>query len=394
MSKQASEDPLDRLRAVLGFFGLAEKPKAPAEPSSSADDEAADLREALQKIRDLLQKFGAALGAGAAAIMAGLGYTQLHKIFPLPAHWSWLYLLLALAASASALGGAAWLAARFFAAQRRIVIDTEWEDDPFTNAERKVIRPAVKDTAAEHEARTLLDLELRAQRFSRIARRVNDKAEKEQFERQAEQLTGAIRLSLLRAVVRVLEHRANDAFRGRDTKVAMALTIAGIISVFGLADWSQGKRDLIGLRKSCAEAQKAGAVDACKDVVPKKAQALYPLAEPGTPWLNSYVQRKLKRPRITYRVYGSGSKRRGQWVASTAPENAKTARANLALPPANSAACLVEVSLPAGTAVRIGHVGPAFGQPGGSEQIEIVRARKAVTYSSDQPLAPNDGPCP
>jgi hypothetical protein len=56
--------------------------------------------------------------------------------------------------------------------------------------------------------------------------------------------------------------------------------------------------------------------------------------------------------------------------------------------------CTVQVRLPAGTTIRIGHVGPAFGESGGWNQVEIVSSQRRVAYSHDRPLAPSEGPCP
>lgn len=41
-----------------------------------------------------------------------------------------------------------------------------------------------------------------------------------------------------------------------------------MLGLFGLADWSKGQRELISLRKACAEATTAGAANACDPVTP------------------------------------------------------------------------------------------------------------------------------
>jgi len=371
----------------------------------------------MQAIRDLLKRVATALGAAGAALMGGLGYTQVHKIFPLPADSSGWLPVLAAAGSASALVGAAWLAARFFGAQRRIVMSSEQEEAKplfgwcppkglsqwfwakrkgFGNVERKLRNHVFDQYAQEQEARTLRSVELRAQRLQRMAQRARraehgDAAKRLQDE--ADRLNGVARLALVEAAAEVLERRSHQAFKGVLTAVPLLLTIGGIILVFGLADWSQGNRDLIELRKNCAEAQKAGAVNACEPVVAKEKRALYP-PPTTTPWLNSYRQGKLKKARIAYRVYGGGSQRSGKWVTTMSPQRQNSAQAGLALPLENSASCVVRVRIPAGTSVRIGHAGPSFGAPGRWSQIQILVAPKPVTYFADRPLPPAEGPCP
>jgi hypothetical protein len=112
------------------------------------------------------------------------------------------------------------------------------------------------------------------------------------------------------------------------------------------------------------------------------------------PWLNSFRTVKLQKRRIAYRVYGGGSNREGFWATPTAPATSDAARKRLALPPINSAHCLVTVQIAAGTTIRVGHVGPAFDEPGGAGQIEIVKPRSGVRYLDDASLPPADGPCP
>jgi hypothetical protein len=407
MTGSSSDDSLERLRrSLLGFLGLGAKPHDPAEEVQKPKPDVGDLQAGMQAIRDLLQKFGAALGAAGAALMTGLGYTQIHKIFPLPAGSSGWLVVLAVVGSASGLIGAAWLAARFFGAQRRILVSSEQEHGSarrrrwlakrkgFTDFERELRDQVFDEQAREDGAKTLRDVELRALRYERIARRTKDEERAKTLQAEADRLKGNVRLALVQAAAVVLERRSHQAFKGLLSAVLLLLTIAGIIAVFGLADWSQGERDLIALRKSCAEAQKAGAINACDPVVAKKDRSQYPTQEPGTPWLNSFRLRKLKQAQTGYRVYGAGSQRMGQWVTTTLPQSEELAREGLALPPGNSAKCIVTVRLTAGTSVRIGHVGPAFGEPGGLAQIQVVSAKRAVTYSADRPLPPSKGPCP
>lgn len=406
----------DGLRSVLGFRSKSQE-EPEEESSGSPDPSLAELREGMKAMRELLRGFGAALGAGATALLTGLGYTQVHKIFPLPADYSVWMLLLAIGASVSALVGAAWLAGRFFGAQRRIGIGTEpgekrhflrsllrgriggeQRDTLFLHSERELRDRVFADGAAEEEAVTLRDVELRALRLQRIARRTTDETQAKKLNAEADRLRGRVRLVLVRAAAEILERRSYQAFKGSLTKVALLLAILGIVGTFGLADWSQGQRDLIGLRKSCAEAKKAGAIDACVTVVPKKDRQQSPKrkvrATQKSPWLNSFLATKLPTTRTLYRVYGGDSDRRGRWVTGLKPTSRRAAVLALALPPQNAARCLLRVRIPAGTRVRIGHVAPHFGRKGGASRVQILGTLKRVRYFADRPLPPAKGPCP
>ncbi|MEX2646840.1 MAG: hypothetical protein WD249_11320 [Gaiellaceae bacterium] len=256
---------------------LGQAPPAPS-PPSAADDELANIREGMAAIRELLRRFGAALGAGSAAILTGLGYTQVHQLFPLPADSNWRVLASLAAISAlAALVGAAWLTGRFFSAQRRIVIDAsqqKWRSDrlnrQFGDEEQELREREFAAGAAEYGAGSLEALELRARRLHRIGLRAAP-ATRRGYAEEAEAIEKFVRLVLWRAALRILEWRSHQAYRGWRTMAATLLTIAGILGIFGLADWSKGQRDLIALRKECALATKEGATDACAPVVPASA---------------------------------------------------------------------------------------------------------------------------
>jgi hypothetical protein len=110
--------------------------------------------------------------------------------------------------------------------------------------------------------------------------------------------------------------------------------------------------------------------------------------------LNGYRQVKLSQAWIAYHVYGGGSSRRGRWATFVAPASRSVARSSLALPPENTAQCIVRVRIPPRTRVRFGHVGPLFGQTGGGRQIQLLGRLNRVEFWADAPLPPSKGPCP
>lgn len=224
----------------------------------------AHLRAGMAEVRRLLQRTGAALGAAGVAIVGGLGYTQVHQIFPFPADASSCYLVLALVGLVGAFLGATLLSASFFGAQRRILISTDGMQDSLDRRERPIKEWICAEHAQTEYAHTLRDVELRALRLQRIGRRSAEDADV--LNAESDRLNRVVSIALIRTVATILERRAERAFRGPLTAIALALTILGIISVFGVADYAKGQRDLIDLRAKCAAAEAQGATGACAAV--------------------------------------------------------------------------------------------------------------------------------
>jgi hypothetical protein len=243
------------------------------------------LREQMQAMRDHLRRMAAALGAGATAVLAGLGYAQIHQLFPLPEdlgtvhplgqhRWhGWapsisgkaLLGLVALFGAIAAPVGAAWLAGRFFGAQRRIPIETDGLHGSATAKEQDKAREVLDDYAHDEDAESLRALELRSSRFRHIAQSLPEDARKK-YEAKADHLDSVIDTGLVQAAATVLERRSEQVFSGWRTKAALALAVTGFIALFGAADVAKGHRDLVDLRSKCADAVTKGSIDACDPV--------------------------------------------------------------------------------------------------------------------------------
>jgi hypothetical protein len=247
--------------------------------TAGAVDKSADakqLDEGMAAMRSLLQRTGVAIGAAATAVIGGLGYQRLHDVFPVPRTVEpWLTWVL-IGSLIAAVVGSAWLAARFLRAQRRILIKSDLEDstakprrwwfDRRATKEGETVEEVLREHAAEEGAATMHAVERRALRLHRISRRTLDPEQlpsRETVAKEAERLDEAVSIALHRASAALLEHRSRNAFGGR-TAVPLALAVAGIVGLFALADYYKGERDLIDLRKKCAEAQDAGVVNACE----------------------------------------------------------------------------------------------------------------------------------
>jgi hypothetical protein len=255
-------------------------PPAPAtapgvDPGAGADT----LTAGLAATREHLRKTGTALGTAATAVIGGLGYARLHDLFPIPVGKDWLYWVAGVAAAAAVLGSVV-LAGRFFGAQRRILLSSRLpttQQDRWRRGLRKtevtIVTPVFQEHAREEGAASLHALDLRAVRLEHVAGRIEDEDARKRFEDEAQHVRQVVRIGLVRGVASILEYRAQQAFKGWISKVALVSAVTGVALLWGAADYSKGQRDLIDLRAKCAEAEGKGAATACEPVVPTEDDA-------------------------------------------------------------------------------------------------------------------------
>jgi hypothetical protein len=261
-------ETIEGLRRVFGIAASKEEEPPPKEGSPSVDD----LKESLKEVRAHLRRLGSALAAGATAILAGLGYKTLHDLFPAPDTDRYLVPAIAAIGAALALTGAGWLTLRFFGAQRQIPLSTDTAGllgrlGKFDDDERDLRDEIYLRAAQEEGVDSLYAMELNAMRLEKLAQRATDPKRAERYQSQADRLNTKLRTTVLATAAMILERRADRVYRGPQTKIAFASAAAGIVLLFGAADYSKGERDSIALQKSCAEADKAGAKDPCTGVV-------------------------------------------------------------------------------------------------------------------------------
>ena len=241
---------------------LEEPTPEPKPPADTAREKA--IVDQMAEIRRHLQRTGAAFGAGTTLLLAGLGYAQLHEVFPLPARSEVRTGLAAALGAALALGGAVILAGAFFRAQRRILITPAREDADIKGDDAKIKSHFYQLVATEESAPSVEALELRARRFERMARMTSDEGVRNDLEKEAARVTGAYRWAMILSAGRILERRSRKA--SAHSVFWALVTALGIALVFGAADYSKGERDKIALFKSCEEARKLGADEACDSV--------------------------------------------------------------------------------------------------------------------------------
>ena len=105
-------------------------------------------------------------------------------------------------------------------------------------------------------------------------------------------------------------------------------------------------------------------------------------------WIGPVEEVTTDRPTTFYRVWGGSARQLGAWLSPRPPTSGAVVRAALALPPQNTAEFWCIVVVPAGTRMRTGVAAPAFHQPGGGRQVELLQLIPAESFGPPQSLAP------
>lgn len=261
----------------------AEKPAPEPTTPSALDAGIAHHRTQIEKMRAHLSTYGSAVAALATAVLAGVGWATFTDIAPVPEGREWLVAVAGLAALA-ALAGSILLVGLFFAAQRRIVFDSDTLPDPggpwgtaeraagrrndLTRREVRAARGPLDDLADEELAADVAAVERRQHRLARSARRyaalaatldagTTERAaatqQSERLQAEADRLAGAHRAAGVQAAVRVLETRQRQVFHGGLSRTLAVVVAAGIVGLFVVADYSGGARTLDAAQLACAD---------------------------------------------------------------------------------------------------------------------------------------------
>jgi hypothetical protein len=286
-----------RVGSLLSKLERLLEPEPPPSVSPASAREQA-VREAMAEMRKLLQRTGAAFGAGATLVLGGLGYAQLHEVFPLPANHARETALAALAGVVLAVGGSVGLAGAFFRAQRRILITPADEDDDIEGPDQALKMEMYDRVAMEESAPSLDALELRKTRFERMARTATSASLREELEAEAARVRDAYRWAMLASAQAILERRSRQAFQ--NSLLWALVGGAGIVLAFAAADYSKGERDRVALLRSCQEAVALGAEDACDSVRAKPSAREEAEATRDAQIEKRDVARALQRARRTF----------------------------------------------------------------------------------------------
>lgn len=124
---------------------------------------------------------------------------------------------------------------------------------------------------------------------------------------------------------------------------------------------------------------------------PAASPSVYGVAAPAIvveAWVGPVEEVRSDRIMTLYRAYGGGANRLGAWMSATLPASSAAVRAEMALPPANTATAYSAVTVPAGTLMKVGIAAPAFDQPGGGRQVQLLELIPAESFSEPIPLPP------
>lgn len=103
-------------------------------------------------------------------------------------------------------------------------------------------------------------------------------------------------------------------------------------------------------------------------------------------WIGPVEEVRTDRVMTFYRAYGGGANRLGAWLSPTPPASRQSVRESLALPPQNTAEFYSIVTVPAGTLMKVGTAAPAFDQPGGGRQVQLLELIPPESFSDPMPL--------
>lgn len=218
---------------------------APAGVDPNADVKT--LRDDLTSLRSDLRRWGTAVGTIATALLAGVGWGQRAKLFPLPGPmWvPWVAGLCTLAA----VGGSVSIFVRLYRAQSRILMGTEGElpgNPGLSKGEVDLAMLFLARQARMQNALLLRDVDARAQRLDRIATELElttPTAPLAQAARkEADRLNTYVGVAEYRICVAILERRSRAAISGWSTAAALLVCALGIAGIFATANYSDGVR--------------------------------------------------------------------------------------------------------------------------------------------------------
>ncbi len=166
-----------------------------------------------------------------------------------------------------------------------------------------------------------------------------------------------------------ITERLGRAWAGLPLLLAMTLCVAasGCASLKGLIGGAPAQAQPTSIASPYRAAPATGVVEA---------------------WSGPVEEVRNPEPLTMYRVYGGDARQLGAWLSPVKPVSSAQVRADLALPPQNTAQFVSEVTVPAGTLMRRGTAAPAFGQPGGGPQVQLMELIPPASFHEPQPLDP------
>jgi len=145
-------------------------------------------------------------------------------------------------------------------------------------------------------------------------------------------------------------------------------------------------RDSLGLNSSWSEITNLAALASTSAYGVDPTTLLgAPTGQP--PFIGPVTAGPTQGPTIAYRYYGGSVGITGQFLTTDVYSSPEAAIRSLALPPGNTATLVSRVTIPPGTQIQIGTVAPAFNQPGGGTQIQLLQNIAPSAFEPGVPIA-------
>ena len=160
----------------------------------------------------------------------------------------------------------------------------------------------------------------------------------------------------------------------------------GVVELLGAVFGGKGLNKLGRAGGAVDDAADLGRVDDLADAGRPRLEL--PPGRGENPWIGPIVSTVTTRETVLYRVWGGDVGVEGAWLTPVKPTSSAAARSGLALPPENAALYVSEVRVPAGIRIQTGTAGPAFEQPGGLPQVQLLEEIPGSAFGKGEPLDP------
>jgi len=233
-----------------------EEEETPSRASSFAAAEAQN-REVITGIRERMDLVAKTFGGLGTTLVTGIGVAKFSDVFPWPGG-GWLALIGVVAGFIGMIAAVIFFAYRLSQATEPLTMQSDLRDLQVAQSEKEIIEEVFGQVARLNGASSLLALEARAHRLSRIANRLPDR--KEALITEADDTMAAISATYARAAVLVARRRSAQALRGGHS-LRMVILFAVSVLCFGIgADYLESERSAkVAAAKACAEAREAKA---------------------------------------------------------------------------------------------------------------------------------------
>jgi hypothetical protein len=222
-------------------------------------------QEATDKLRSRVDLTAKALGGIGTTVASAIGIAKIGDLFPIPPGWpSWVWAVTAIAGFIAIASAILIVTSRLWKVNQPILMRTDSEamkaQGDVDEKERQEVQLVYQQMADLNLVRSLRAYEARGHRRSRVAARTADEKKREKLEREATQIYREIQETFARAALRIIRRRTTNAIRGKGSRWAYVLLVAGVLGFALGTDYVSSERsERITIAKSCADAREAGA---------------------------------------------------------------------------------------------------------------------------------------